>query len=69
MCVEQQVAMFLNTVGHNLRNRLIGTNFGRSEETVSRSFNKVICAIGELRGELIRPASLDTLTKIAGNYK
>jgi hypothetical protein len=31
MCVEQQVTMFLNTVGHyNLRNRLIGTNFGKS---------------------------------------
>jgi hypothetical protein len=23
MCVEQQVAKFLNTVGHNLRNRLL----------------------------------------------
>jgi len=23
MCVEQQVAMFLNTVGHNLKNRLV----------------------------------------------
>lgn len=69
MCVEQQVAMFLNTVGHNLRNRLIGTNFGRSGETVSRCFNKVLRAIGELRGELIRPPSLDTPTKIAGNYR
>jgi hypothetical protein len=26
LCVEQQVAMFLNTVGHNIRNRLVGTN-------------------------------------------
>jgi hypothetical protein len=22
LCVEQQVAMFLNTIGHNVRNRL-----------------------------------------------
>lgn len=24
VCIEEQVAMFLNTVGHNLRNRLVG---------------------------------------------
>ena len=55
LCVEQQVGMFLNTVGHNLRNRLVGTNFDRSGEIVSRYFNKVLRAIGELRGELISP--------------
>ena len=48
MCVEQQVAMFFNTVGHNLRNRLVATNFDRSGETVSRYFNKVLHAVGEL---------------------
>lgn len=69
MCVEQQVAMFLNTIGHNLRNRLVGTNFDRSGETVSRYFNKVLRAIGELRGELIKPPSLETPNKIAGNYR
>jgi hypothetical protein len=67
MCVEQQVAMFLNAVGHNLRNRLVGTNFDRSGETVSRYFNQVIHAIGELRSDYIRPPSLDTPTKIAGS--
>ena len=67
MRVEEQVAMFLNTVGHNLRNRLVRTNFDRSGETVSRYFNKVLHAIGELRDELIRPPSLDTPNKIAGN--
>jgi hypothetical protein len=67
MCVEQQVAMFLNTVGHNLRNRLVATNYDRSSETVSRYFNKVLRAVGELRNELIRPPSSSTPTKIAGN--
>ena len=67
MCIEEQVAMFLHTVGHNLRNRLVHTNYDRSGETVSRYFNKVLHAIGELRDELIRPPSLDTPTKIAGN--
>lgn len=41
MCVEQQVAMFLHTIGHNVRNRVVATNFGRSGENVSRYFNKV----------------------------
>ena len=67
LCVEQQVAMFLNTVGHNLRNRLVATNFDRSGETVSRYFKKVLRAVGELRNELIRPPSLENPTKIAGN--
>ncbi|XP_014661166.2 uncharacterized protein LOC101777193 [Setaria italica] len=68
-CVEQQVAMFLNTVGHNLRNRVVGTNFDRSGETVSRYFNRVLRAVGELRGELITPPSLETPTKIQGNHR
>ncbi|WVZ50451.1 hypothetical protein U9M48_001702 [Paspalum notatum var. saurae] len=67
MCVEQQVAMFLNIVGHNLKNRLVGTNYDRSGETVSRYFNKVLHAIGELQNELIRLSSSTTPTKIAGN--
>ena len=67
MCVEQQVAMFLNTVGHNVRNRLVATNFGRSGETVSRYFNKVLHATGELRKDYIRPPSIETPAKIEGN--
>jgi hypothetical protein len=35
MCVEQQVAMFLHTIGHNVKNRVVDTNFSRSGETVS----------------------------------
>jgi hypothetical protein len=35
MCVEQQVAMFLHTIGHNVRNTLVDTNFTRSGETIS----------------------------------
>jgi hypothetical protein len=45
LCVEQQVAMFLHTIGHNVRNRLVGTNFSRSSETISCYFNKVLHAI------------------------
>ncbi|WVZ50450.1 hypothetical protein U9M48_001702 [Paspalum notatum var. saurae] len=47
--------------------RLVGTNYDRSGETVSRYFNKVLHAIGELQNELIRLSSSTTPTKIAGN--
>jgi hypothetical protein len=67
MCVEQQIAMFLHTVGHNVRNRVVGTNFGRSGETVSRYFNKVLHAVEELRNDYIKPPSSTTPAKISGN--
>jgi hypothetical protein len=59
--------MFLNTVGHNLKNRVVGTNFTRSGETVSRYFGLVLRAIGQISSELIQPPSLETPAKIAGN--
>jgi hypothetical protein len=46
--VEQQVAMFLHTIGHNLRNRVVATNFGRSFLTISIYFKRVLHTIGEL---------------------
>jgi hypothetical protein len=54
---------------HNVRNRLVGTNFTRSGETVSRYFNKVFHAIGELHNDFIRPPSLSTPAKILGNSR
>jgi hypothetical protein len=40
--------MFLHTVGHNVRNRVVGTTFGRSGETISRYFNTIFYVVGEL---------------------
>jgi hypothetical protein len=65
--VEQQVAMFLHTLGHDVRNRVVATNFGRSFSTVSIYFKRVLKAIGQLRNEYIRPPSTETPEKIAGN--
>jgi hypothetical protein len=67
MCVEQQVTMFLHTIGHNVRNTLVDTNFTRSGETISRYFNKVLHAIRELRNYFIRPPSSSISAKILGN--
>ena len=60
LCVEQQVAMFLHTIGHNLRNRVVATNFGRSFSTISIYLRQVLHAIGELRNDYIRPPSSET---------
>ncbi|XP_071681035.1 protein ALP1-like [Lolium perenne] len=65
--VEQQLAMFFHTIGHNVRNRVVATNFGRSFWTISVYFRRVLHAIGELRNEYIMPPSPDTPEKIAGN--
>jgi hypothetical protein len=61
--------MFLHTIGHNLRNRVVATNFGRSFSTTSIYFRAVLHAIGELRNDYIRPPSLEIPTKIAGNHR
>jgi hypothetical protein len=67
MCVEQQVVMFLHTIGHNVKNMVVDTNFSRSGETVSRYFNKVLHVIGELHNDFIRTPSSTTPTKISWN--
>jgi hypothetical protein len=64
MCVKQQVTMLLHIVGHDVRNRLVVTNFSRSGETISRYFIKVFHAIGELRNDLIRPPLSTASAKI-----
>jgi aminoglycoside phosphotransferase family enzyme len=67
--VEEQVAMFLHVVGHNQRFRVIHSTFRRSTKTISRYFEQVLYTIGELRGEMIKPASMNTTTKIKNNYR
>jgi hypothetical protein len=62
--VEEQVAMFLHVVGHNQRFRVMHNTFSRSIETISRYFNQVLYAIGELRQEMIKPPLGDIPSKI-----
>jgi len=63
--VEEQLALFLHTVGLNVRNRLLGINFIRSGETISRYFQVVLDAIREIRGDYIRGPSVDVHEKIS----
>ena len=44
--VEEQMAMFITTIGHHKKNSDISFHFIRSGEIVSRYFNEVLYAIG-----------------------
>jgi hypothetical protein len=44
--------------------RIMHNTFRRSIETISRYFNQVLYAIGELRQEMIKPPSGDIPSKI-----
>ena len=50
--VEENVAMFLQVVGHGTKMRMIG--YERSLETTSRHFESVLAAILSLTGEFIK---------------
>lgn len=65
--VEEKLAMFLHTVGHNLRNRVIGFFVLRSSETVSRYFNEVLKALCYLAKDMIKLRSTETHPKIMSN--
>ena len=62
--IEEQVAMFLHVVGHNQRFSCIKLTFRRSTETISRHFQEVLYAVGELRNELIVDPSSVVPSKI-----
>ena len=67
--VGEQVAMFLHVVGHNQRFGVIHSRFRRSSETISRYFKQVLYAVGEMRGEMIKPASVRTPEKMRNSFR
>ncbi|KAM1575948.1 hypothetical protein PS2_032196 [Malus domestica] len=70
VCVEEAVCMFLFTISHTIRNRVIAETFQHSKETVSRQFNRVLKAICRLGTRIIQPPNMDTTpSEILGNPK
>ncbi|XP_044447279.1 protein ALP1-like [Triticum aestivum] len=65
--VEEQLAMFLKIVGQYHTHSSVGFALWRSEETVSRYFNIVLCALVKLAREIICTRSTDTHAKITTN--
>lgn len=62
--IEEQLAIFLNVVGHNERNRVIQERFQHSGETISRHFNNVLKAIKSLSREFLQPPPVTTPPEI-----
>ncbi|KAK6915068.1 hypothetical protein RJ641_020185 [Dillenia turbinata] len=62
--IEEQLAIFLNIVGHNERNRVIQERFQHSGETISRHFNNVLKAIKSLSREFLHAPPLSTPPEI-----
>lgn len=58
--IEEQVAIFLNIIGHNERNRVIQERFRHSGETISRYFNNVLKALKSLSREYLEPPPQST---------
>lgn len=67
--IEEQLAIFLNVVGHNERNRVIQERFQHSGETISRHFNNVLKAIKSLSREFLEPPPLVTPSEILGSKR
>ncbi|XP_010521713.1 PREDICTED: uncharacterized protein LOC104800545 isoform X2 [Tarenaya hassleriana] len=67
--IEEQIAIFLNIVGHNQRNRVIQERFRHSGETISRHFNNVLKAVKSLSREILRPPPQATPREITGSKR
>ncbi|XP_061349564.1 uncharacterized protein LOC133294826 isoform X1 [Gastrolobium bilobum] len=67
--IEEQLAIFLNIIGHNERNRVIQERFQHSGETISRHFNNVLKAIKSLSREFLQPPQLTTPPEILNSTR
>ena len=64
MSVREQMLIFLHIIGHNVKFRVISSQFHRSTETVHRYFRVVLRGILKLYRALIRLPSKDTPREI-----
>ncbi|KAK2421380.1 hypothetical protein QL285_032017 [Trifolium repens] len=67
--IEEQLAIFLNVIGHNERNRVIQERFQHSGETISRHFNNVLKAIKSLSREFLQLPEHTTSPKIRNSSR
>ncbi|XP_042507398.1 uncharacterized protein LOC122083597 [Macadamia integrifolia] len=67
--IDEQLAIFLNIIGHNERNRVIQERFQHSGETISRHFNNVLKAIKSLSREFLQPPQATTPPEILNHTR
>ncbi len=65
LTLEEQLVMFLHTLGHNLRNCKIAHNFGHSRETISCYFHKVLTVVLALHENYLLPPGPHTPPEIS----
>ncbi|RWR86423.1 putative nuclease HARBI1 [Cinnamomum micranthum f. kanehirae] len=65
--VEEQLAIFLFTVGHSQRNRVMQNRLQHSGETISRYFNQTLDAVLKLSKYYLKPSNEDIPPEIANN--
>lgn len=63
--IEEQLAIFMFIVGHNLRTRAVQELFRYSGETISRHFNNVLNAIMAISLEFFQPPGSDVPPEIS----
>ena len=69
VAVEEMVVIFLHTLAHHSKNRVMQLVFRRSGETVSRYFNVVLNAILRLHTYLLKKSEPDTETSDDEKWK
>ncbi|XP_038724746.1 putative nuclease HARBI1 [Tripterygium wilfordii] len=62
--IEEQLAIFLFIIGHNLRTRAVQELFRYSGETISRHFNNVLNAIMAISLDFFQPPNFDVPPEI-----
>ncbi|KAL4280977.1 hypothetical protein GQ457_03G012610 [Hibiscus cannabinus] len=67
--IEEQLAIFLFIVGHNLRTRAVQELFRYSGETISRHFNNVLNAIMTISLEFFQPPGSDVPPEISQDHR
>ncbi|XP_042485205.1 uncharacterized protein LOC122065457 [Macadamia integrifolia] len=68
--VEEQLAMSIMIMAHNVRNSIIQERFQHSGETVSRVFHNILRALNTYARELIQPPSFNEIpAKIRGDRR
>lgn len=63
--IEEQLAIFMFIVGHNLRTRAVQELFRYSGETISRHFNNVLSAIMSISLDYFKPPGSEVPSEIA----
>ncbi|KAI5330553.1 hypothetical protein L3X38_029951 [Prunus dulcis] len=63
--IEEQLAMFMFIIGHNLRTRAVQELFRYSGETISRHFNNVLNAIRAISLDFFQPPGSDVPPEIS----